>query len=243
MSQVRPSFIQEVRETLEKSCFTVHDFAIELPESGRTLLKITFLHRPEFSLTLFEDERSRPATSDQTPLPGSRGGPLSHTVYSITAAPGRFKLETTSEVADAGLLLGAIPQWCEDIRADLYALSSSPDPLEQMRAEINANLDRLLANPSGHFTEKELLNVDRQFDKLYQEMVNLKRLSNQQLTKIKSEVDEFKKSARAYPRGTWAKITSNRLVKATEHLLDLRDGQMFLFQRALLTLGVENDAY
>ena len=123
MSQLKPSFIQDVRNALGKSRFTAEDFLLDLPKSGRVLLKITFVHKPEYTFALFEDEKQESVTIEQKFLMSSRTERVTQVVYSIKAVPGRFKLESLIEVSEPGSILEELPKWCDNIRADLYALA------------------------------------------------------------------------------------------------------------------------
>lgn len=245
MSQLKPSFIQDVQAALSKSRFTPEDFELELPKSGRILLKVTFLYKPEYMLALFEDEKEESVTIEQRFLMSSRTERVKQVTYSIRTVPGRFKLESTMPIGEPGDVLPEIPKWCENIRADLYALAPSSDPLEQIRAKLKQNLDELVKDPGGYFSEEELATVDRRFDQLYEDIASLREqysLTKQQLAELQREIEEFKKSARAYPKGLWAKITSNRLVKATGRIVNSPEGRTFLFQQIRRALGLSDDA-
>jgi len=245
MSQLKPSFVQEVRNALSMSKFTVDDFEIELPKSGRVLLKITFAYKPEYFLALFEDEKQESVTIEQKYLMSSRTERITQVVYSIKTVPGRFKTEATAELSEPGAVLDEIPKWCESVRADLYALSPIQDPLEQLRQQLKANLDELVKEPNTYFTEEELAVVDRRFDQLYEDIAKLREqysLTKQQLAELQREVEEFKKSARAYPKGLWARLTSNKLVKTTGQIVNSPEGRSFLFQQIRRALGLSDDA-
>lgn len=244
MSQLKPSFVRDVRNAFEKSKFTVEDFELELPKSGHVLLKVTFLHRPEYYLELFEDEKSESITIKHEFPIGSRTERIRQVVYSIRAVPGQYKTVSFAEVSDLGAVLSEIPRWCENIRADLYALSPVLDPLEQLRQKLKQNLDELVKEPNSFFTEEELKVVDTRFDQLYTEISGLREqysLTKQQLTELQKEFEEFKSSARAYPKGVWAKVTSNKLVKATGKMFNTPEGRTFLFQQLRRALGFADD--
>ena len=245
MSQLKPSFIREVREALAKSKFTAEDFDLELPKSGRLLLKITFVYKPEYYLALLEDEKSESVTIEQKFLMSTRTERVKQVVFSVRTVPGRYKVETVSEISHPGDVLDEIPRWCENIRADLYALAPGQDPLEQLRQKLSENLDELVQEPNAFFTEEELKVVDARFDRLYEEIANLREqysFTKQQLSELQKDFDEFKNSARAYPKGIWAKVTGNKLVKATGKMFNTPEGRTFLFQQVRRVLGLSDDA-
>jgi len=244
VSQLKPSFINNIRSALEKSRFTLDDFGLELPESGNVLAKITFLHKPEYFLVLLEEEKREKITTEQKYLFSSRTEYVSQCMLSVSTVPGVFKLREDTEISELGDVLNMIPKWCECIRDDLYALMPAPDPLQELRQQFKSKLDELVNEPDSFFDEEELAVVDKRFDQLYKEISQLREqhsLTKQQLDAIQKEIEEFKKSARAYPKGIWAKITSNKLVKTTGQILNSPEGRAFLFQNIRRALGLPED--
>jgi len=245
VSQLKPSFVSDIRSALEKSRFTPEDFQIELPDTGRILARITFVHKPEYFLALLEEEKQEQVTIEQKYLMSTRTERIRHVIYSVRTVPGSFKTQSDTEVDELDGVLELIPKWCESIRADLYALTPMQDPLEQLRSQLQANLDELVKQPNDFFNEEELSIVDKRFDQLYEEISELREqysLTKQNLEALQKEIDEFKKSARAYPKGIWARVTGNKLVKATGQLVNSPEGRSFLFQQIRRALGLTDDA-
>lgn len=245
MPQLKPSFVNDIRLVFGNSRFTPDDFEIELPETGRILARITFVHKPEYFLALSEEEKQEQVVIEQKYLMSSRTERIRQVVYSVRTVPGQFKTQSDTEINELGDVLKLIPQWCESIRADLYALTPVRDPLEQLRQQLQANLDELVSQPNEFFNEEELSVVDRRFDQLYEEIAELRdqySLTKKNLEALKKEIEEFKGSARAYPKGLWARITGNKLVKATGQLVNTPEGRTFLFQQIRRALGFAEDA-
>lgn len=246
VSQLKPSFIQDIRSALGKSQFTPEDFDLDFPKTGRFLIKITFIHKPEYSLALLEDVKQEQVTIEQKYLMSSRTERIRQVIYSIKAVPGRFKVESDIEVSEPGDVLEEIPKWCENIRADLYALTPPvQDPLELLRQQFKTNLDELVKEPEEYFSDNELSVVDKRFDQLYEDVAQLREqysLTKQQLAEFQKELDEFKRSARAYPKGLWARITCNRLIKATGQIINSPEGRTLIFEQIRKALGLADNA-
>lgn len=245
MSQLKPSFVNEIMATIEKSRFTVDDFSFEFPKSGKTLAKIMFLYRPEYMLTLTEETKREQVTVEEkfgyATHSTSRSHTVHETVFTVRVTPGRFKTEVTYAIDDLGGVLEELPKWCENIRSDLYALAPKIDPLATLREELQKNLDALVDKPNEYFNADELKVVDSRFDQLLAEIANLREqysLTKQQLDSMQKEFEEFKCSARAYPKGLWAKITGNKLVKTTGQIINSPEGRAFLFQQIRRALGL-----
>lgn len=246
MSQLKLSFVNEIQAAIEKSRFTEDDFSFEFPASGKMLVRITFLYKPEYMLTLTEGTKREQVTIEEkfgyaSSSSTSRTHTVQETVFTIRAIPGHFKTEDTYEIDGLGGFLYELPKWCENIRSDLYALTPKVDLLATLREELQKNLDTLVDKPDEYFNVEELKVVDNRFDQLLAEVTNLREqysLTKQQLDAMQKEFEEFKSSARAYPKGLWAKITGNKLVKTTGQIINSPEGRSFLFQEIRRVLGL-----
>ena len=110
MPQLKPSFICDIRSSLEKSRFTPEDFKIELPDTGCTLARITFVHKPEYFLALFEEEKQEQVTIEQKYLMSSRTERIQHVIYSVRTVPGSFKTQSDTEINKLDGVLELIPK-------------------------------------------------------------------------------------------------------------------------------------
>lgn len=240
MSRLKPSFVLNIREALEQSKFTPQDFEIELPTAGQVLVKIVFSHKSEYFLSLAETTKQERVTVETKYFQQSRTQQVVHTAYLLRLSPGEFKTQIETEISEPGDILREIPEWCNNIRADLYAVIPSRDPLEELRAKLNESIEGRIEDPNALFSEEELEAVDERFDKIFKEFVDLKEqlsLTQQQLSKIQAEFQEFKSSARVYPKGMWAKMTGNRFLGSTWKFVNTSEGRTFLFDQARRLLG------
>ncbi|MBT9553838.1 MAG: hypothetical protein IV088_23590 [Hydrogenophaga sp.] len=241
MSQLKPSFIAEIRGALEASRFTSDDFKLEFPKSGRTLAKITFAYKTEYFLCMFEDTKREEVKVEQRYAMTSRSQTVEETIFTVKVVPGKYKTEDEIEVGNVGDLIEHIPKWCDNIRSDLYAAAPKNDPLAALREQLQKNLDTLVDKPDEYFDTDELAVVDKRFDQLFEEITKLRdqySLTKQQLDTLQRELAEFKNSARAYPKGLWAKITGNKLVKATGQMINSPEGRTFIIQEIRRALGL-----
>lgn len=244
MSQLKPSFVEDVRKALASSNFTPEDFSVELPKSGKVLFRILFIHKPEYSFALLEDQTSESVTVEQKYLGSSRTERVTRIVFYLRMTPGQYKLESSEEVSSPGDAIEQISKWCSYIRADLYALAPKKDPFEKLREELQRSLDDLIQEPNAYFSQEELNVIDERFDQLYQEIASLKEqhgLTKQQMSDLQKEIEEFKRSARAYPKGIWARLTGNRLVKAAAPAFGNEEASTQLTHHLRRALGRDNE--
>jgi len=241
MPQLKASFITAVKAELGKSKFTLEDFQLDFPDKSKVLARITFLYRPEYNLSLLEDLKRENVTLEQTFALTKRSQTVEETVFSVSAAPGNYKAIDSFEIGSIGDFLPQISKWCENIRTDLYALAPRTDPLEALRKQLQENLAKLVDKPDDFFNEEELLVVDERFTKLLEEISAIKEqhsITKQNLEALAKDFEEFKSSARVYPKGLWAKITGNKLVIATGSIINSPEGRTFLFKEVRRAFGL-----
>lgn len=240
MSQLKPSFVAGVKKALENSVFTEGDFEIQLPKTGKVLVKLVFLHKPDYFLECSETIKQEEYTVTQKWMMESRNEKRRYSTVEAQLVPGEFKARETIELSELGQLADLIPKWCSYLRDDLYALAPKQDLLGQLREKFKNDIEQGIADPESYFTEEEVSRIGEKFDAMVEELNHLKEefsLTKQQLDQIKKEVEEFKNSAQAYPKGVWAKVTSNRLVQFVGKFMNTSEGRKFLFEQAKRILG------
>lgn len=157
------------------------------------------------------------------------------------AVPGSIKTESVYDIEELRDFIREIPKWCDDIRNDLVVLTVRSDPLDELRSKLQASIDEIVIDGDNSFSEEELYVVDARFDKLYEDIESLRDqyvLTKNQLDELRAEIEEFKRSARSYPKGIWAKITGNKLVRTIGNFVNTPEGRTFLFQQLRRALGM-----
>ena len=245
MPQLKPSFVAKICEELERSKFTEYDFDIKLPDSGKMLVRIIFRYQPAWHLDYHEEERTDTFTVAQQFLGTTQTRHSKQLVRWIRASPGEVRTEAVHDVDDPASFLREIPKWCEAIRTDLAAGVKTPDPVAELRSRLQKELDGLIDDPDSSFSVEELSVVDARFDQLFNEIEALRSkyaIAESKLEELHSAFEEFKAAARTYPKGMWARLTTNKLVKATGSIINSPEGRTFLFQQLKKAIGFGSDA-
>jgi hypothetical protein len=233
VSQLKPSYIEEIKEGLSSSCFTLNDFEIVLPKSGDVVLKVLFKHMTEYCYSLREEEKLQEVSGGIAPFNQTKSSKLVTHLYA-DVCPGAYKRNSTWEVSGFSKVPSQLQDWVKYIKHDLYALSPKKDPLESLRKEFEAELEGLVDDPNGYFTDNEIINIRQKFDDLYKKFDSLKEeyeISKKQLSEIKLEIEEFKNSAESYSKGMWARITNNKLTDLVVATLKTKEGRQFLLEQ------------
>ena len=95
MPQLKPSFVAKICEELERSKFTEYDFDIELPDSGKMLVRIIFRYQPAWHLDYHEEERTDTFTVAQQFLGTTQTRHSKQLVRWIRASPGEVRTQST----------------------------------------------------------------------------------------------------------------------------------------------------
>lgn len=235
MSQLKSSFIVEVKEALENSIFTYGDFEINLPE-GSTLINIQFLYVDEYKISVCEVTKmhEKVTNSGLISLGEKTTERINVSGVEIRMSPGKYKSTDIEQVYEIGDLLEHIPQWCSYIKKDLHAKTPQVDPIEEMRKEYVAEAAKLYDDPESFFEEEEVSAVDEKFEKLYEKIESLQEehsITQSELEKIKRDFEGFKENARAYPKGMWAKTTVNKLIGIFDGLIKTKEAREIIFDQ------------
>ncbi len=214
MSQLKTSFIQTIAKALDESVFTKHDFIIALPKTGKTLIKLTFSHKPEYVLECSESMIEDSFALTQPFLMPSK----KRTYHSLDVvfAPGEYKLKEYLMLSKLGDLPRIISRWCSYIKEDLYALAPTVDPLQELRAKFKEDIAGALDDPEGFFTPAEVeiiadrINVLAKTIEARQEDASI---SKQHMEEICGSFEEFKKNTSVYSKCIWSRVTYNRLIQ------------------------------
>lgn len=243
MPQLKPSFIAKINQKLDNSNFTKHDFDIDLPDSGKLLARIVFRYNNNWHISYYEEEVTNTYEVAQKLFGTTETRKSKNLVNWIRVSPGKVKNEAVYDISNADAFLDAIPNWCDDIRTELSATTERPDPVAELRQQLQEKLDSLIDDPEAQFTQEELDVVDKRFDKLLSEIEELREkyaFSETKISELQKAFDEFKSTARTYPKGMWARLTANKLVKSTGSIVNSPEGRKFIFEGLKKAIGLSD---
>lgn len=197
MSQLKTSFLINIKRALANSQFSEGDFSLNTPSAGYTYLEIFFKYNNDYT---FEVTRN-------------------NDFIQITTRPGKYKIQDSTRSIDFGDILGAIREWTIRIRDELeaQAKSISKDPLEEMRKEFEKKFDERLGgdtSPEKTFSESEIYEIDTLLDRFYEKLEALQKeleLNKNEMNGFKKELAELKEAATFYPKGAWRTKAKNKM--------------------------------
>jgi hypothetical protein len=204
MSQLKTAFVQKIKQALDDSVFSLNDFQINLPTNA--LVEILFVYVPEYKISVFE--RTERYVDEETSgslvsMIGKTTKYKTHEFIELRMSPGEYKSTDVEQLYGIGDLTSKIPSWCSHIQEDLRARAPQKDPLEELKKEFNEKIAGLYENPESFFEEDEVLKFNGVFEDLYLKIEGLQEehsITKLQLEQVKKEFEEFKDSARTYPK-------------------------------------------
>lgn len=244
MPQLNSAFMSEIADALNGSCFTKDDFIVEYPDSGNTLLRITFKYKTQYQLSLTEVTRQAKRTIKTGYTFDRSTEEITDNIKELVLkiSPAEFKVLDEIDIGNLTYFSRNISQWCSYIKNDLQAARPKIDPVEEMRKNLKEEIESLVSDPTEYFTIEQLVKVDEKFDQLLAEFNGLKEqhnLTKNELDSLKKEISEIKSNARIYQKGIWANLTSNKLLKYLGELINSTEGRKTLFEIIKKSIGHE----
>ena len=240
MPQINRAFIIKIERALEDSVFSKDDFELELPDSGWTLAKVVFKHRRDYWIAISEETKSENVQIKKQFQFETRDEKRSYKAFIIKATPGEYKALDVEEVGGLDEITRRIPDWCKSIRQELYVQAPSADPLADLKAKFEKDIEADVGDPESYFTAEELQSVNEKLEATMDRLTELSEefsLSQKQLSEIRKEFAEFQRSAAVYPKGVWARITANGMVKTVRQFLNTPEGRDFLLDQVKRLFG------
>ncbi|MEJ1296896.1 MAG: hypothetical protein RPU64_04695 [Candidatus Sedimenticola sp. (ex Thyasira tokunagai)] len=222
MGKLRRTIQREVYDSLDSSVFTRDDFNVGFgdPDKDQWLVHIKFIHDEEFTFGI-----------------GGKVVALGHTV---SRSPGEVQQqETTYHSFDVAVSL--IPEWAKEIRSELKASKPIYKELDALRDIINDQLQQSVGD-NDEFTVEEINELRRKFEELLMRVENLEKdniITQKQLDEFKSGIAEVDEEIDYYPKKTWLKTASNKLVKVIASIGKSQEGRKILADGARKLIGLD----
>lgn len=223
--------------------FTPEDFVVSYPSGHSQFLEIRFAHASGYWFKASQETRQRKSVSDANQAYMSvlqRPVRETYETYAVTFCPGEYLERIDEDIAQLTELLTMIRSWCGFIKNDLYAKLPKIDPLQDIRSRLANDFDSMIDDPDAAFSTAEAERVDARLDQLLSELLAMSErlhLTEQQLSDLQDQFDQLKADARTYPKGVWARVTSNRLVKAIGKFVNTPEGRKLVFDQVRRAIG------
>lgn len=245
MSQIKLSFMKQIYDAFKSSKFTIADFDFSFPSSGNTLIIVKFKHHPEYRLELSERtgiKTVKVKDGFSRHFQSTREEENKYTAYSLLESPGKYKLEESNEIDSPSEIITKIPNWCHNIHSDICTKLETEDDFSVFRNQLEEIIQFNFENENSSFETHEIEALEKKFDML-QEMFNKleeqNTITEENLEQVKKEINEIKNNSNVYPKGMWAKVTKNKLIKMLTDFAKTKEGRELFIEgiKRLITNG------
>ncbi|MDD2540992.1 MAG: hypothetical protein PHH28_08100 [Desulfuromonadaceae bacterium] len=238
MPQLKQSFIKEISDAIDRSCFTLADFQVEFPDSGSTLMKIFFKYNNNYRFIVYEKAESETINIKEgySVMPKIREEKRKWVTTYLLEAPSDYKAVDEEPIYSLDEIPKKIPQWCVNIHKELSIPINSSDNFEKFREELEELIKNDIDDETAKFNPDEIENLAKKIDSLFEKFEELKErnvLTEAELKKVKEQLEEVKSSSKTYPKGVWARVTNNRLIRIIVDFTKSKEG------RELITDGIK----
>jgi hypothetical protein len=237
MALLKRSFIQLINQALDNEYFSLADFNVEFPESGKKLAVITFAHNKKYYFMIHEGPEGKGLAA--------LASMDSNTVPITTECPGDYKTVEEHQHKSFNDCVRRISYWCKNIRDDLRTSMPAFKEIDDLKRQFEEHIKDHLENPEEPISAIEAEAISARFDALYQKFEELKEkheITAAQLKDIQKDFEIIKSNASLYPKGLWANLTSSRLVSLLKKIAISPEGRKLMYEGAKkLLLGGGTD--
>ncbi|MCR9105426.1 MAG: hypothetical protein NXI15_09060 [Gammaproteobacteria bacterium] len=231
MAQLNKTFIEELKQGFGSTHFSANDFTFTFPPKGKILCRLNFKYDESFEFTITEEEVYDLITQ-RNALTAVMGGSTERKDKSIAVyvihSPGQYKKTDKIEIADIGDAAEHLRNWCHYLYSELSHDEQADSSFDDLRREIEDKFEETIDDPDGKFDADEIAKIESKFDALLSKFETLEeesKITKEELTRIKKDMDGFKSSAKVMRKGLWARITNNKLVDIAVSIAKSKEGR------------------
>jgi hypothetical protein len=230
MPQIKQAIIQSIYNELDNKIFSLSDFKVEFPESGRTLVKITFLHDPKYYFAILESQQK-----SSNVIAAMASALDTSTVPSTIECPGEFKLVESSFYDSFSSCVDKIGRWCQNVRKDIMANTPVIKEFEELQKKLEEHLNSHGEIPEEPISASEIESIKEKFDSMYAQFEQLKEkheITQEQLKSIKEDFEVIKNNSHGYSKKMWVGLTKSRLISIAKKIASSPEGRKLMYEGA-----------
>lgn len=220
---LKQSFLAKVYSTLEKSPFTVADFAVEQGEDDeeKVVLTVRFRHDKSFVFQVREHDGS---------------------MYSIEA-PGSYRKTESVLLPSLHGLPDRLAIWARNVRDELRSQMPVYDEVDELRQVIEKHLAEHVSDADAPFTKAEADELREKLDALaerFSELAQHSEITKQELNRVQQELTAIKANLTSFPKGTWYKTAGTKLWSVTSKVITSAESRQVIAQAARKLIGLSD---
>jgi len=222
MGKLRKTIQREIYDILDSSIFTSNDFNVTFgnPDSNQYLISITFKHNNNYSYKIAK-----------TPYN-----------YQLTRTPGDIEEEENTSCTSYEKSISYISLWCNEVRNELKAEQPIYNEIDSLRKMIEENIIINNNSNEAEFSVEEINDLQQKFEDLQtrvEELEKNKIITESQSSNMKDGLQRVKEDIEYYPKDTWIKTASNKVVDLFVSVGKSKEGRQVLAEGGKKLLGLE----
>jgi hypothetical protein len=183
--------MKQFNTALDDSAFTLSDFIVSFPESGKIVASAVFLTNNDFSFQITHENE----------------------VYTVET-PGVHFWSERNRCSNVSTAVGRIGDWCKNVRAEIQAASPIFDEFDKLREDLKAKIAEHEDDLKGHFTREEADSLGEKFDELvrrFEELNAKNEITEYQLEEIRRDMEALKENAKTFEKGAFFQTAGNKI--------------------------------
>lgn len=234
MAQLNNTFIEKLEREFDSTRFSSKDFTYSYPTNGKVFVVIQFKYDDSYIFRISEEEEYEIVTQKDAyslAMGGASERKNKSIVNYVTYSPGEYKSTDKVEVYDVGGSLDHIGKWCRYIYDEITHKNEDESFFDNLRHEMEERFKSTIENEAESFSDDEINKINTKFGDLLARFESLKeesKITQEELNRIRDELEGIKSSAKAMPKGLWARITNNKLVDIAMSFAKSKEGREFI---------------
>lgn len=220
---LKHSVLAKVYSTLEKSPFTVADFAVKPDHKDESvILTVTFRHQSEYVFQVLEHNDG----------------------IFVIESPGEYRKTESGELKSLQELPSKLADWARNIRDELRTHMPVYDEIDELRQAIEKHVAEHVADAEAPFSKVEADELREKLDLLsskFEELAQHNEITKQELNRVQQELTAIKANISAFPKGTWYKTAGAKLWVVTSKVITSSESRQVLAQAARKLIGLSDD--
>lgn len=220
MALLRKTIQREVKDILDSSIFTADDFEVKFGDADQyeNLVEIMFIANANYSYTITQLSRE----------------------LRVTRKPGDFQEEERALYPSLPPALEGIHQWCKDVRNELKASLPLYNEVDKLRSVIEEHIKG--DGDADEFSAEEIFALRKKFEDLEDRVSKLEKdkvITGTQMAEFRTGITQVKEDLEFYPRKTWIRTATNKLVKIVMTIGKSKEGRKMIADGARKLIGLD----
>lgn len=223
MPKLTRSRIAQIVEVLDNSLFTSSAFELLDPQNSNDIITIRYRDDSRYFAKFYKAPKSAKSLHEKVAL--------MHAPEPVTCAsfsPGDYMEAEVHEDKNFSYFVAQLQHWTERLRSEIVLIGVFQKQFEDFQTSLQAKLEESFPDPEAQFSqdERDLLREQLAvFERRLSELEDDKELTESELNKLRSTIDDLSRAAVNLPKRAWYRTACSKLYTITTKVLSSKSGQ------------------